>query len=93
MDNQYGRRQSDNIGGAMTEQYITICKTEFETIREKVGRIETKIFNGFDAKITDTAKTVDNIQKEVKGLQRLILSMLFAVIAGSFSIIMALLYG
>lgn len=38
------------------KMYQDVCKKELKEINEKVGKIETKIYNGFEDKIEQTRK-------------------------------------
>ena len=87
-----GRRASDRVGAEMTEQYLGICREEFHSINEKVSRIEQKIYNGFDGKITATEKTMRHLDQKIEGLQKMIIGLILSVLGATFTIIMAMVF-
>lgn len=79
------------------EQYSEICRPRFDdiglrliSIDERTGKIEQKVFNGFDSKITNTNQRVEQICSKVESLQNRLVGLIITAAGGCVGIIVTL---
>ena len=68
------------------EMYQSVCRPQLEQLSTDVGVIKTKIFNGHST-------SIENIEKDVSEIKKLILGMLFGTIGILASIVVYQLLG
>lgn len=79
------------------EQYSEVCRPRFDdmglrliSIDERTGKIEQKVFNGFETKITNTDRRVQEICAKVDSLQNRLIGLIITAAGGCIGIIVTL---